>query len=223
MVLTGKLQGSEIKLFEGQTIGSQETCDFVLHENSIQNLHIEVLVDSSGSITLSETSKTPIFDFAGEKTAKMDLIPGIVFSIGDIGFSIQETDEDSAPTEPSQIVKITDLLDKNHHVEKPIFPLKKPIVLNFIRGALLNTSMELHWSPYSIGPKSNLHHFIDENLDFDEDILSIEKNKENDQTLIRPLISNLISVNNQLISQPTAVQHNDLIEFSDTAFYIKLK
>jgi len=70
-----------------------------------------------------------------------------------------------------------------------------------------------------------INHFIDEHINLDDDILALEKSREesNSDVLIRPFISNFISINKQPISKPTIVKSGDLVEFSNTAFYIKIK
>jgi len=224
IALNGELQGLEFDLLEGLTIGPNENCD--VHLKDLENLKDEFQVncDSSGSFFLISKSKKKLIDLGGEQLSKLKILPGLIFSIGEAGFSIQEGEADKAPSKAKSFLPLK-VFTKNSDSPIKFYPLEKPIIFDFVRGALLNTSMKVHWHPYSIGAKSVLHHFIDEHINLDDDILAIERSTEKDnyQTLLRPFISNFISINSQLISKPTIVKHGDLVEFSETAFYIRIK
>lgn len=224
MALNGQLQGSEFNLHEGMTIGTDESCDVFIKKSSDFKGFVEVHCDASGGFSLVSKSDKPSIDLGGELFTKIEVLPGLIFTLGQVGFSIQE----GAAAQKNSQTKNFDVQDHfttNAEVHISLYPLAKPIRFDFVRGALLNTSMKINWHPYSIGAKSNLHHFIDEQINLEDDILAIERSTETDnpQTLIRPFISNFISINKQLISKPTIVKNGDLVEFSDTAFYIRIK
>jgi len=220
IVLNGNLQGSEFDLFEGMTIGSSQNSDVVI--KTIDT--VEVVCDDQGSFSLQSRAKKLTIDLGGDLLSKLEAAPGMIFSVGSIGFSIQEGHSDVLDTRSSNL-KITDIFTSNGSDTGVIYPIKNPIKFTFVRGALLNTDINVHWHPFTIGTKSNLNHFIDEHINFDDDILSLEKSTEenNPDVLIRPLISNFISINKQVVSKPTIVKNGDLVEFSNTAFYIKIR
>ena len=219
IVLNGKLQGSEFDLFEGMTIGNLKGSDVII--KTIDT--VEVVCDDQGNFSLQSQSKKLTIDLGGDLLSKLEAAPGMIFSVGSVGFSIQESHSEALSSH-SNTLKATDVFTSNETNTDVIYPIKNSIKFTFVRGALLNTDINVHWHPFTIGTKSNFNHFIDEHINFDDDILSLEKSKEekNSDVLIRPFISNFISINNQIVSKPTIVKNGDLVEFSNTAFYIKI-
>ena len=219
VVLNGSKQGSEFNLTDGLLIEPSEK-----HKNSVVISELKESLafafDSSGSASASSLSKMKTIDFGGEMVAKLDLLPGLIFSIGDVGFSVQEGEA----ALPDETIDLSKIWNENLKTPEALYPLESPIKIEFVRGALLNSEIEINWHPYKMGAKSTLHHFVDENINIDDEILSVEQSIETDNadTLIRPFISNFIYVNKHPISKPTIVNTGDLVEFSNTAFYIRI-
>jgi len=219
IVLNGSLQGQDFNLVEGLTIGCHENNTIKINSS----VSIEAQCDSFGNFILISKNKKSEIDLGGELLSKLEVLPGLIFSLGDVGFSIQEEDLlDSS--DKLETFKFQDFLNTNFTPSDRVYALKKPIKIHFVRGALLNSKIQIHWHPYRIGAKSTLHHFIDGNINVHDDIMSFEKSIESESSdiLIRPFISNFISINKKLISKPTIVTNGDLVEFSETAFYIHI-
>jgi hypothetical protein len=224
IILNGKLQGSEFNLIEDMTIGGDAKCDINIIGPWANENKIEAHCTHSGNFVLTSKSKKPIIDLGGELISTLDVLPGLIFSIGEVGFSIQEGEAFQSASKTSKFSPL-EFFKFNEDSANSVYALPKPIRFDYVRGALLNTSIDIHWHPYPMGAKSNLDHFVDEHINLDDDILALERSveSENPQTLIRPFISNFISINKKLISKPTIVKNGDLVEFSETAFYIRIK
>lgn len=220
IVLNGPLQGEEAPLFEGQKIGSEDSCDFILKESKLSKESLEVSATSTGQLMVSSSSA--IIEIGGEHVSELHLIPGLIFSIGETGFSVQEEDEVSVVSDDFDLKTA---LGENKKVKTAITPLKAPLKLNFVRGNLINTSMLIPWSPFAIGTDSTLYHFADDKLQLEGDLIVFEKSKRSNskEALLKPQIGNIISINQEIVSKPTIVSDGDFVEFSNTAFYIEIR
>jgi len=224
IILNGKLQGSEFGVFEGMRIGDTAESDLVVPDAALSGFSVDVVCDSSGNFVFKTQSEKAYLEIGGRSNSSLEALPGIIFTIGNVGFSIQEASTNDLEP-PGKDFEIDALMGANKLVPHPVFPLKKPVRLDFVRGALLNTSIPIHWLPFSIGSKSTLHNFIDEHIRFEDDVLSFENPGHGQTTTIflQPHISNFIYVNKSPVSQRRPIVEGDLIEFSNTAFYVRFK
>lgn len=216
--LTGDHQGDEISLKEGQ--------EFNKKSKYFEDLSGKILVSSTqgGDLKLVSTKKE--IESGGENLSELLLYPGLLFSIAQVGISVQENnlenDESSSYTN-NKFSDPLDLLAEASTADKPesVVLLENPLYFKFVRGPLLNEKWKIIHSPTAFGVKSPVYFFIEPEIKTDKDFLHLNK-KDNQITLSSPL-SKFIKINGHYLESDHVVSSGDLVEFSQTAFYIKLR
>ncbi len=225
LILTGKLQGTLLDIFEGFKIGFSKNCDLQINTDYFKNNSFIVKSNSSGILTLYSSNKKHLISSGSENLPKIDLIPGLIFSINEIGFSTQEAPIKAKIEEEKKLLSLANLYSNPTSNSSPKTPkiniLQTPIAFNFTRGFWLNQSWNIPWQPISFGKASNLFFFIDESITSDLDFLDLFTS--NNELVISSKIPNFVSCNKKLINEPKKISDGDLIEFGQTAFYIKMK
>lgn len=216
----GEHQGSSFKIFEGLKIDSSESSDIKLL--TIGSLSFEVETSSLGMLTLKSKDGKPHIMCGDEHLDQIDLIPGIIFSIKDEGFSVQEASDDEPELEES-IASLTGLLDKiSPQKGSSINLLEKNVSFRFVRGPLLKTTWKIATSPMSFGLKSLLYFFLDPTVQIEEDFLSLSSSDDHD-IYLEGHIPGFISVNGAPLKGQKSIANGDFVEFGQTAFYIEVK
>lgn len=226
IVLNGDLQGTNLNLFEGFKISNQEDSDLKISDSFFDKDRFFISCDSSGNFTLSSEKKSPVIAVGEDLVQNLDLMPGLIFSIGDIGFSVQESDDQEASNGNRGSKKLSSLfedLGKLDSISKPVGVLKQNLTFKFVRGFWINQTWSIPYQPISFGKSTTLLFFLDDLIPSDLDFLHITQSADSDELLLTSDLSNFISINGELINSPKEVSHGDLIEFAQTAFYIEVK
>ncbi len=227
IVLNDSLQGTTKDLFEGFKIGSTEDSDLQIEQNSFVNNDFIVECNSSGVFSLYSLNKKPLILSGDQNLARIDLIPGLIFSINEVGFSIQEgealaSSEEEATKKDSFLSLLSEATQPPKSSSSAVSPLKQKLSFKFARGLLLNKTWDIPWHPISFGSESNFLFFADDSIPSKLDFLNISE-KEG-EVFISSEIPNFASLNSSVLtSEPKSISDGDLIEFGQTAFYIGLK
>ncbi len=228
IVLNSPLQGTSKDLFEGFKIGASEDADLQIEHESFVNNDFIIECNSSGIFALYSPNKKPLIISGDQNLARIDLMPGLIFSINEVGFSIQESEqlttaEEEKDTKPESFVDLlTDLTLPEKPSSSSIFPAAQSVSFKFVRGLLLNKTWDIPWYPITFGSESSLLFFVDELIPSKLDFLNISGSDE--KITISSEIPNFVSLNGEILaSEPKPLSDGDLIEFGQTAFYIELK
>lgn len=227
IVLNGDSQGTHLNLFEGFTIGASEKSDLQLSEKIFESTDFLVTCNSAGHFALHSISKKALITSGEETTENLDLIPGLIFSIDDVGFSVQESDSNQDSTSHKQKKRLfSQALKDLKNITPPApstYPLKPEVLFKFVRGLWINKTWSIPYQPIVFGKKSSLYFFIDKSIPSDLNFLNLSQDAASKEILLASDFANFVSVNGELISGPKKVSSGDLIEFGQTAFYIEFK
>ncbi len=224
LILTGKLQGTLLDIFEDFKIGFSKDCHLKINTDYFKSNNFIIKSNSSGIFTLYSSNKEALISSGLENLTKIDLIPGLIFSIDEIGFSIQEAKIKTTIQKKKNPSSLTDLYDNsNLNSDTKIVKIKAlntPVIFNFTRGFWLNQSWNIPWQPISFGRASSLFFFIDDSITSNLDFLTLFI--LNDKLLISSKKPNFVFLNKNPLNEPKEIFNKDLIEFGQTAFYIKI-
>ncbi len=226
IVLNGDLQGTSLDLFEGFQIGVQENSDLKIENEVLSKALFSVSCNSSGNFILSSKTKKNILTVGEETVHSLDLIPGLIFSIGDIGFSIQENTEDDSGKKIPEYKKIFDAFKDVKSTSPLLGPIKilnPDLTFKFVRGILTNKTWTLPYHPISFGKKTTLFFFLDDSVPSDLDFLHLSAKAQTDGIILTSDLPNFVSLNGSPINGPKEIFDGDLVEFGGTAFYIGIK
>lgn len=227
IVLNGKLQGETFTLFEGFNIGKSEEDDDIFFDDESLGFDSYVInCSDSGVFTITSVNKLKSIISGDEDVESLDLFPGLIFSINEIGFSIQEDDgAQVADTKKEKQITLADAykeLNITTGYTSSISPLMSNISFKFVRGLWLNSSWSIPHLPISFGRESSLLFFSDSLIPSTLDFLSLAKAPDSESFLISSDIPNFVTKNKILLSGAEPIENGDLIEFGQTAFYIEL-
>jgi hypothetical protein len=225
-ILNGKQQGDNKALFEGFKMGHSKDCNLIFDEPEFRGNFYYVLSSKKGVLSLSSGNRKPLINSGVGYVAQIELVPGIIFSIGNVGFSIQErSDRKKSMTAEKQ----ADLLRELFQTQKPkeIQPMSfktasSTVKISFVRGFWINKEWQVPWTPFSIGNTSSYYFFNDPLIPSDKSFLSFEEGVGKKFNL-KSKIPGFVKANGKLIGESHELCDGDLIEFGQTAFYIVLK
>jgi len=226
--LSGPLAGKNFSIFEGLRLSNDKNDDICLDD--ISNGHYLIELNSEGLLTLTAKDKAEALESAGENAKNLILIPGLIFSIGDSTFAVQEAEENIRPPKQGDkgentFLDLAKALINGPECDeelKPIRILETPIKIDFVRGFWMNQSWLLQHSPIHFGRKSHIYFFPDESIDTEKDFLSLEYQADTKTHYFSTEFENLVLINGTAISNQQEIFDGDLVEFGNTAFYINI-
>ena len=226
--LDGPLQGRTFSIYEGLTLSGDSKSDIKV--DGISAGHYLIESNSEGMLLISVQESAKPISVAGEDESRLTLIPGVIFTVGQATFAVQEADEDqlsvpsSADTEEAaksfeNFAKSLIEAAKSESPTKSVKLLEMPVKFDFIRGFWMNESWLLQHAPIHMGSFSPIYFFPDESIQTKESFLTLElKGKDNNLYLSTPF-DKLIHINGEPITSQE-IFDGDFVEFGKTAFYI---
>ena len=223
--LDGPLQGKTFSLFEGLKLSNRPGDEITIHKISAG--YYEVESNSDGMLVLTAKESAPSLS-GGDEDRSLTLIPGIIFTVAETTFAVQEAEakDMAAPESREEASKsfneFADLLieaAKSTRSTADVKLLETPLKFDFVRGFWMNQSWLLQHSPIAMSTVSPLYFFPDEKIETQDVFLTLElKGSSNAPHLSTPF-DNLIKINGEAITSQE-VFDGDFVEFGKTAFYI---
>lgn len=226
IILTGDLQGTGLNIFEGFKIGPNKDADLQIANSSFKGNEFIIKCSPSGEFAIFSMNKKALIVSGGENIPRLELAPGLIFSINEIGFSIQESDKDEVTKVDSSKLNFTEAFKSiisGKSSQLPVHNLKSNASFKFVRGPWIEKKWRLPWLPFSFGKNSTLYFFIDDFIPSDADFLHFSKTESSNEFTLSSDIVNFVSLNGVPLKNSKRVSHGDLVEFGQTAFYIEFK
>lgn len=204
----GPYQNRYFRLKAGMAIGRKQG-DILLDEDPmVSSLHGNVISRQSGRLSLEDAGSSNQFLTNGQKVAKLDLIPGVIFQVGQCVFEVIEVNEDEAKRlAPSKGWRelIFETLERNSGLQaSKAAALTPALKIECLEGPNAEDIWFLGFGPRLFGPLC-------------EDIEILEKDSsdvsfEIYQGLTGPYLKSKTShltLNNRIISQDTETNLSD--------------
>lgn len=105
-VLSGADLGHNTELESGQTIGRNESCDLVIHDNSISRLHARVEVRGARWFLVDAGSRNGM-SVGGIRQAELELVDGMELKLGEIDLRVRLA-KPAAAARPAPAIALAD-------------------------------------------------------------------------------------------------------------------
>lgn len=161
--VSGPLKDQIFPLSDGLTVGRQGKIALV--DQKVSSLHARIELRPDGVFELHDNNSKNGIRVGTDRAARVELVKGAQFTIGDSTFEVVEAVEAPPPPTPKPSKKqrywyevLADFMgsvaDDFEDKLKPLSPLEPALVLDFARGVQANTRWVLGFGPRKIGPGS---------------------------------------------------------------------